>query len=253
MQFFAVVVIYARHECRLDMSMEISYALEDINPDNFNLVDDGDFSTIIPVIAPSANLNTPAAAATTTDTTTNAADSSSSLCSCCSSPNSRFVPAPNTTTNNSASCWPITNLAAWSRLPTTSSLLDVCDPSSESYMDRGNHMCELGASSLLGDELDESRVGKKIRPRLTSGGNKSKSVSCPRTTSKLVESVMLNVSSAMIDTTTKTINNSTAVVKKHMSTDKPPEPYADIIAKAILSNTFNLMQLKEIYTYMSDK
>lgn len=118
-------------------------------------------------------------------------------------------------------------------------------------MDRGNH--ELGTSSLLSDELDESRGGggKKIRPRLTStgSGSKSKSVSCSRTPSKLVESVMLNVSSVL--DTTKT--NTAVVVKKHMSTDKPPEPYADIIAKAILSNTFNLMQLKEIYTYMSDK
>lgn len=48
-------------------------------------------------------------------------------------------------------------------------------------------------------------------------------------------------------------SEATASGKKQMSTDKPPEPYADIIAKAILSNGFNLMQLKEIYAYMSEK
>ncbi|CAF0842778.1 unnamed protein product [Brachionus calyciflorus] len=33
--------------------------------------------------------------------------------------------------------------------------------------------------------------------------------------------------------------------------DKPPEPYADMIAKAILTSEDNLMQLKDIYTYMT--
>jgi hypothetical protein len=37
------------------------------------------------------------------------------------------------------------------------------------------------------------------------------------------------------------------------SNEKPPEPYAEIIAKAILSSSDNQMQLKDIYQYMIDK
>ncbi|RNA25117.1 forkhead box D3-B-like [Brachionus plicatilis] len=39
--------------------------------------------------------------------------------------------------------------------------------------------------------------------------------------------------------------------KKVSNFDKPPEPYADMIAKAIMSSGTNLMQLKDIYSYIS--
>lgn len=35
--------------------------------------------------------------------------------------------------------------------------------------------------------------------------------------------------------------------------EKPPEPYANIIVKAILSTNNNVMQLKDIYNYMIEK
>lgn len=35
--------------------------------------------------------------------------------------------------------------------------------------------------------------------------------------------------------------------------EKPPEPYANIIVKAILSTNNNVMQLKDIYSYMIEK
>jgi len=35
--------------------------------------------------------------------------------------------------------------------------------------------------------------------------------------------------------------------------EKPPEPYANIIVKAILSTSNNVMQLKDIYSYMIEK
>lgn len=35
--------------------------------------------------------------------------------------------------------------------------------------------------------------------------------------------------------------------------EKPPEPYANIIVKAILSTSHNVMQLKDIYNYMVEK
>lgn len=41
--------------------------------------------------------------------------------------------------------------------------------------------------------------------------------------------------------------------KKISNFDKPPEPYADMIAKAIMSSGNNLMQLKDIYSYISFK
>jgi hypothetical protein len=37
------------------------------------------------------------------------------------------------------------------------------------------------------------------------------------------------------------------------SIEKPPEPYADMIAKAILSSPSNMLQLKGIYDYISQK
>ena len=46
---------------------------------------------------------------------------------------------------------------------------------------------------------------------------------------------------------------STKKKKKVSKFDKPPEPYADMIAKAIMSSGTNLMQLKDIYTYISIK
>jgi hypothetical protein len=41
--------------------------------------------------------------------------------------------------------------------------------------------------------------------------------------------------------------------KKFNKIDKPPEPYADIIVKAILSSSEHSMQLKDIYKYMIEK
>lgn len=50
----------------------------------------------------------------------------------------------------------------------------------------------------------------------------------------------------------KNINKKEAEAK-HNSNYKPPEPYADIISKAILSNPNSMMQLKEIYNFVSEK
>ncbi len=41
--------------------------------------------------------------------------------------------------------------------------------------------------------------------------------------------------------------------KKETIGEKPPEPYANIIVKAILSTNNNVMQLKDIYSYMIEK
>ena len=38
-----------------------------------------------------------------------------------------------------------------------------------------------------------------------------------------------------------------------LSGEKPPEPYANIIVKAILSTNNNVMQLKDIYNFMIEK
>lgn len=46
---------------------------------------------------------------------------------------------------------------------------------------------------------------------------------------------------------------STKKKKKVSKFDKPPEPYADMISKAIMSSGTNLMQLKDIYSYISIK
>jgi hypothetical protein len=46
---------------------------------------------------------------------------------------------------------------------------------------------------------------------------------------------------------------SLTIHKKLNKIDKPPEPYADIIVKAILSTSEHSMQLKDIYKYMIEK
>ena len=47
--------------------------------------------------------------------------------------------------------------------------------------------------------------------------------------------------------------SSSSITQHAISIDKPPEPYADMIAKAILSTPNNMLQLKGIYDYISNK
>lgn len=50
-----------------------------------------------------------------------------------------------------------------------------------------------------------------------------------------------------------TSSSSVATGKKQIIIDKPPEPYADMITKAIMSSPDQSLQLKEIYDYIEKK
>jgi hypothetical protein len=197
----------------------VSYDLEDINPDNFDL---DVFSSSIPI--DSSDLVT-----TTTTTTTAATTTASSPSSCASS---CFCGAMNrgldTATNANAifvvdspknmTSDDVTSFDKVQQLQTTLFVLN-----------------STSTATATTSSEDEMKRKKRSTPLKRKNGKKVVvEVEDKRDLSSVVDSGLV-------------------VIKKHLSTDKPPEPYADIIAKAILSSDVNSMQLKDIYTYMSEK
>lgn len=197
----------------------VSYDLEDINPDNFDL---DVFSSSIPI--DSSDLVT-----TTTTTTTAATTTASSPSSCASSCFCGAMnPGLDTSTNANAiyvvdspknmASDDVTSFDKAQQLQTTLFVL--------------NSTSTATATTSSEDEMKRKKRSTPLKRK--SGKKVGVEVEDKRDLSSVVDSGLV-------------------VIKKHLSTDKPPEPYADIIAKAILSSDVNSMQLKDIYTYMSEK